>query len=865
MVKCDLSKIWPEWRIEKELGRGSYGVVYKAVRTDHNVESNAAVKVITVPGNAGELDSLQTEMELEGTRSFYQNIVDEFVREVQLMQSMKGTENIVSIEDYKVVEKTGEIGWDIYIRMELLTPFNTVLKSKKLDEDMVIKLGCDICTALEICAKRNIIHRDIKPENIFINDFGYFKLGDFGIARKMESRTAGMSQKGTPYYMAPEVVNNKKYDSRVDTYSLGIVLYRLMNNNRIPFLNANATAFTAEERASAVDRRIRGDQLPPPIEASEELANVILRACAPDPDDRFESATDMREALMAVKNKTYIIIPLPTEQDKTERVRKPGDPNNQTERVRKPKDQNDQTERVRKPKDQNDQTERVRKPHPTTGKGSAKQAAKEKPAEKPKKKKGKGLLVLLLILLLVGAGAFVLPGLLNDGDGGDYSYQDRSEIQDIIESAEKRANKGNYDEALKKIEEGLQTYPASNSLKEKADEYRDAIKKQILDKAEEYANAGNYLSAMSVIESAQQAYGNNHDYEEAYTTYEQAHLAQVKKNTLDEAASYAAKGDYASAVTVIKSAMQTYGEDPDYVGAYNTYHKQLQTQVKKDTLAKASQYAMQGDYKAAMETIRTAQTEYGDNAEYQKAYAEYESQYIAQVKARALAEALKMAEEKNYLNAIAQLNTAIGELGEGVDVSDLVAKITEYKNSYIAAVIASADALVADKDYDGAIAEIDAGLQNYPGDTQLTAKRADVEKSKPKHFLDAVKSYEWADGYSTPVTSVMAGKTYTKTIEFNAYYTNHTYYALYNLDGLYQTLEFDLGHVDGSYMANVKISFYLDGELSTMLSASSMELPKHHVVDLKGAKQLKITVERANGYNYEHTRYAFANAYIYEK
>lgn len=234
-----LKQIWPEWQIEgKPLGKGSFGVVYKAVRRDHGVESYAAIKVISIPTDPSEVDSLRSEgLDMNATRTYLRGIVNDFVSEIQLMESMKGVQNIVSVEDYKVVEKTGEIGWDIYIRMELLTSFNNYICDKKLTEEEVIKLGCDICTALEICAKRNIIHRDIKPENIFINDFGYFKLGDFGIARKMENMTGGLSQKGTFNYMAPEVANSSEYDARVDTYSLGIVLYRLLNGNRLPFLD----------------------------------------------------------------------------------------------------------------------------------------------------------------------------------------------------------------------------------------------------------------------------------------------------------------------------------------------------------------------------------------------------------------------------------------------------------------------------------------------------------------------------------------------------------------------------------------------------------------------------------------------------
>ena len=276
-----LKQVWPEWTIEKQLGKGSYGIVYKAVRRDHNLVSYAAIKVISIPQDPSEIDSLRSEgLDLNGTRTYLQEIVNSFVGEIQLMESLKGVQNIVNVEDYKVVQKTGEIGWDIFIRMELLTPFNAYVSDKKLSEADVIKLGIDICTALEICSKRNIIHRDVKPENIFVNDFGYFKLGDFGIARKLENITGVLSQKGTFNYMAPEVANSSCYDARVDIYSLGIVLYKLLNDNRLPFLDSEKQLLNPNDRRIAVERRIRGETLPPPRKASPEMQALILRACA---------------------------------------------------------------------------------------------------------------------------------------------------------------------------------------------------------------------------------------------------------------------------------------------------------------------------------------------------------------------------------------------------------------------------------------------------------------------------------------------------------------------------------------------------------------------------------------------------------
>ena len=474
MANDFLKQIWPEWQIEgKPLGKGSFGVVYKAVRRDHNVESYAAIKVISIPADPSEVDSLRSEgLDMNATRTYLRGIVNDFVSEIQLMESLKGVQNIVSVEDYKVVEKTGQIGWDIYIRMELLTSFNTYICDKKLTEEAVIKLGCDICTALEICGKRNIIHRDIKPENIFINDFGYFKLGDFGIARKMENMTGGLSQKGTFNYMAPEVATSSDYDARVDIYSLGIVLYRLLNGNRLPFLDTEKQLLNPNERRNAVDRRLRGEELPAPCDASPPMADLILRACAYDPDMRFTSATEMKQALMSVANGTYQIGT--SNLDRTTSVRKAADSYDRTTSVRKAPAASDQ-----------------RSGHSVNTFGAQPKKKNKLPAV---------IAAVLAIIILIGAGVYFLPKLIDGNsstsdegtsDSADYSQYDQEQIAAIISEAEALAVEGDYDGALAKVQAGLITYPKSETLQEKATMYSKKLTEQqisiILAEAEELA------------------------------------------------------------------------------------------------------------------------------------------------------------------------------------------------------------------------------------------------------------------------------------------------------------------------------------------------------------------------------------------
>ena len=102
--------------------------------------------------------------------------------------------------------------------------------------------------------------------------------------------------------MAPEMYKGEEYDSRADIYSLGIVLYKLRNHNRIPFINLEKQLITYRDKENALTRRMSGEQLPPPADAGAGLSEVILKACAYDREDRYQTAEEFREALEAVKD-----------------------------------------------------------------------------------------------------------------------------------------------------------------------------------------------------------------------------------------------------------------------------------------------------------------------------------------------------------------------------------------------------------------------------------------------------------------------------------------------------------------------------------------------------------------------------------
>ena len=295
--------IFGSWYLSRMIGKGSFGKVFEITREEFGTTYRSALKIITIPQDDDDLKTRMTEgTDVETVSEYYEGILKEIINENEIMSQLKGNSNIVSYEDHQIIPHGDGIGYDILIRMELLTPLLDRMVEKRLDEKEVVKLGIDMCRALELCHKKNIIHRDIKPQNIFISDNGDFKLGDFGIARTMEKTTGGMSKKGTYKYMAPEVFRGDHYDSTVDIYSLGIVLYSLLNGNRGPFLPPPPAKVTHNDEEEARMRRFRGEPIPAPRDASPMLAYIIQKACSAYPGQRYHTAEQMRRDLESYQN-----------------------------------------------------------------------------------------------------------------------------------------------------------------------------------------------------------------------------------------------------------------------------------------------------------------------------------------------------------------------------------------------------------------------------------------------------------------------------------------------------------------------------------------------------------------------------------
>lgn len=294
-----------EWHIKRLIGEGGFGKVFEIERRGQFEEKafTSAMKVITVPSSPEELKSVAASgMSGENVRSYFYETVKNFSHEITIMDDVKGQTNIVSYEDHRIVERTDGFGWYIFIRMELLKPISQQYSNMQaIPEKEVLRLGCDMCRALEACQKFGIIHRDIKPDNIFLSRTGDYKLGDFGIACITEGAPSATTKIGTPAYVAPEVLSGKKYGSSVDIYSLGVVMYQLLNDYRLPFFPPVPEPITPGIAVLANQRRLTGEPLQPPAHGSSALQAIVLRACDPDPHKRYASPVEMHTELELIR------------------------------------------------------------------------------------------------------------------------------------------------------------------------------------------------------------------------------------------------------------------------------------------------------------------------------------------------------------------------------------------------------------------------------------------------------------------------------------------------------------------------------------------------------------------------------------
>ena len=264
------------YRLERELARGSMGVVYLA--HDNQTGKHVAIKTLSL---SQEFDGAA----LDDARA-------RFFREAETAARLQHP-NIVQIYD------SGEVGELAYIAMEYVegqTLQAWCQQGHLLPQDQVLAIVAQVASALAYAHMHNVVHRDVKPANMLYNPAsGTVKVSDFGVARILDqSRTRTGLVLGTPNYMSPEQVAGRRIDGQSDIYSLGVMLYQMLTGV-LPFYGqslAELMHHIATDEAPDI-RRVR-PELP------AELAAIVARMLHKQPLQRYDNGEQLAAELRAL-------------------------------------------------------------------------------------------------------------------------------------------------------------------------------------------------------------------------------------------------------------------------------------------------------------------------------------------------------------------------------------------------------------------------------------------------------------------------------------------------------------------------------------------------------------------------------------
>lgn len=255
-----------------------------AMQTETN--DKYIVKIISVPASQTKLDALLLAgafRDRESASDYFRDLAEGVVEEAVLLQRLSRLEGFIPYKNWQVVPmEDGEIGYDVYLTGNYRATLERHLRHDSMTHLAAVNLGLDLCAALAVCRRSGYLYVDLKPDNIVISEDQEYRIADLGFVSLSSLAYASLPERYLSAYTAPEITDAySALNSTMDIYSVGLILYQVYNGGVLPF----------EGRAPETP-------LSAPQYADPEMAQIILKACDPNPEVRWQDPMQMGHALV---------------------------------------------------------------------------------------------------------------------------------------------------------------------------------------------------------------------------------------------------------------------------------------------------------------------------------------------------------------------------------------------------------------------------------------------------------------------------------------------------------------------------------------------------------------------------------------
>ena len=262
-----------------------------AMRKDS--DNKYIVKIISIPASQRNLDALLLAGAFpspEAAQGYFQELADGVIKEAQILQQLSKMEGFLPYNEWQVTPMEKGTGYDVTLVSDYRRSLERHFRKEPMTHLGAVNLGLDLCAALAVCRRCGYLYVDLKPGNVFIGEDHEYRIGDLGFIALDSLQYASLPDRYRSAYTAPEIEDAYcALNTTLDIYAAGLILYQAYNNGVLP-----------------IAQDAPGEPLPAPMYADYEMAQIILKACDPDPTARWEDPLEMGKAIVSYMQRNSI-------------------------------------------------------------------------------------------------------------------------------------------------------------------------------------------------------------------------------------------------------------------------------------------------------------------------------------------------------------------------------------------------------------------------------------------------------------------------------------------------------------------------------------------------------------------------------